>query len=112
MHTGLRLRRVAYGVFVLALFGLLVVPVGSVARQSNAQLSAGTPKAKVVPAAARAHLPTSHDNTPDRLQLDPVTPPVASVQPSQPTPKLVDHSSQPSPEIQLSDPVVRGPPAL
>lgn len=112
MHTGPRLRRVASGVFVLALFALLIVPIGSVARQPNAQTSAGTPKSKVAPVAARTHHASSQDTVSDRFHLDPVTPPDATVELLRPTPSLTDHGSQPSPDIQRTDPAVRGPPAL
>lgn len=112
MHTGLRLRRVASGVFILALFALLIVPVGSVARLPHAQTAASSPNAKVTTVAARTHHAISHDNTSDRFQLDPVTPLEATVEFTQVTPGPIDHPSRLSAEIVHSDPTVRGPPAL
>ncbi len=112
MHTGRRLRRVASGVFILALLALLIVPVGSMARPPHSTTTVGSPKVNVATVQARTHHAASHESSTDRFQLDPVTPPDATVEPTHATPSPVDQLLLPSPEIQLGDPTVRGPPAL
>lgn len=111
MHPGLTLRRVASGLFFIALMALLVVPVGSVANLPHTGAAVGSAATKVAPPAARtSHAPTKFSAT-DRLQLDPTTPPDITDEPAPAGPVRIDHRAWTSAPIEGDDPTARGPPA-
>lgn len=112
MHRALALRRVASGLFVVALVALLVVPVGSAARLPQTQAAAGSTHSKATASAARTHQASSHFNPSDRFQLDPVTPPDVADELTDLELGPIEDLSQPSAEGERTEPTVRGPPAL
>ena len=111
MHTGLTLRRVASGVFFVALIALLVVPVGSVAHLPQTTAAVGGTASKAAPAAARTHHTAAKFSAPDRLQLDPATPPDLTAEAAAVTSPAIDHRARTSAPVEGDDPTARGPPA-
>ena len=106
------MRRLAPGVFVLALIALLVVPVGGAARLTHHQSFAGPTQSKTAVSAARTPQAIAHADLSDRLQLDPTTPPLGLDAPFAVGIAAIDLPSASSVEGHGSDPFARGPPAL
>ncbi|WP_344766935.1 hypothetical protein, partial [Aeromicrobium panaciterrae] len=102
----------APGLFVLALIALLVVPVGSAARLTQHQTSAGPTQSKVAVPATRSHQAASHIDVSDRFQLDPATLTDQVDVPHIGAASTIASPAQPFGDAHRGDALARGPPAL
>lgn len=111
MRLARGMRRVAPGLFVLALIALLVVPVGSAARLTHHQASAGPAQSKVAVSATRSHQMASHVDVSDRFQLDPATLTEQVDAPDTGAASTIARTALPFADGHRGDPSARGPPA-